>query len=69
MTTITRRVEAQINVLERNLVAGVIHDRYDADEDSEKTYELDCALDARRWLDGESDQAELVHDWLSLVKK
>lgn len=66
-------IEAQINVLEKRLDENDIYDRYQATNDDGEPDEegnrhsLDNALDARRWLDGEKDEAPSI-DWMPLKK-
>lgn len=62
-------VEAQIRVLDRMMSEDAIYSRYEPDEDEDpegSRNELDAALDARRWLDGEEESPS--SGWAELVK-
>ena len=43
-----------MDVLEHLLREAAIYDAYDPGDDEDQGHVLDAALDARRWLDGES---------------
>lgn len=63
-------VEAQIDVLTHNLPEDTIWNRCGEEEGEELEWtesERDAALDARRWLDGEAEQAP-SEDWKELAQ-
>jgi hypothetical protein len=54
-------VDAQIEVLEQDLDSDEIYDAYEDYEGDE--YILGVALDARQWIDGESEYDSLATGW------
>lgn len=63
-------IDAQINVLENDMGDDAIYDQYGGDDEEEtdaNRHELDNALEARRWLDG--DKGKPSDNWKSLVQK
>lgn len=61
------KIEAQIEVLRDNLDEDAIYERFqDADDPDEMSPELDAALDARRWMDGENPEG-LAEGWEPLA--
>lgn len=60
-------IQAQIDVLKDGMDEGDIYDMGSEDADGEWTqHEVDSALEARRWLDEEEDEAPSV-GWEPLV--
>lgn len=55
------QLDAQVTVLEKNLDNDEIYDRYDRAGLDEET--LMGALEARNWLNGESEYDDLAEDW------
>lgn len=55
------QLDAQVDVLENLLDTDEIHDRYDRCGTEEET--LSAALDARQWIDGESEEDDLATGW------
>ena len=67
-------IGAQIEVLEKNLSDDRIYDLYEPSEEEQmenaaSTSSLDNALEARRWLDGESEDGSPSEAWKSLLIK
>jgi hypothetical protein len=60
-----RTIEAQLDVLENDLSEDTIYDRFSEDDDAEDL--ANCAMDARRWMDGEETDGGLVENWKPLV--
>lgn len=64
-------IDAQIETLDKGLSQGVIYDRSYLMEDKEDYFadnQLERALDARRWMDGE-DSEKPSSGWKSLIRK
>lgn len=60
-------IDAQVEVLEYGLDEDEVEDR--ADENDWPDNVRDSAMEAARWMAGESELARLVDDWESLVIK
>jgi hypothetical protein len=57
------KIDAEVAVLREDLDEDAIYSRYEGeDPDAEPPPELDCALHARRWMDGEEDEG-LAEGW------
>lgn len=54
-------VDAQIKVLEENLDNDDVYSKFDVASSSE--YILDAALEASRWINGESESDSLATEW------
>lgn len=52
------KLDAQVAVLQNHLDTRKIYDTFEHDDEA-----LMAALDARQWLDGESDIEHLAEDW------
>lgn len=64
-------IDAQIDVLENNIHEDTIWNRCDEEEPDLgewKEHERDCALDARRWMDGEEPEARPSKNWQELLE-
>lgn len=63
-------VEAVITVLSESLDENDIYDRFGSDEEEgDDPPELDAALFARRWMDGEEEDTSPQKNWEPLVQK
>lgn len=62
------KVEAMIDVLSESLDEDDIYDRFGSEEEGDNPPELDAAMFARRWMDGEEDTTP-QEDWKGLVQK
>ncbi len=60
-------IEAQIRVMERSLDDDAIYRYYEPPNDEDSRSELDSALHARQWLDGESQDGKPSDSWESLI--
>ena len=57
------KIDAEIAVLKEDLDEDAIYDRWPADDEGgDNPAELDSALGARRWMDGEEDTG-LAESW------
>jgi len=54
------QLDAMVDVLENELDNDEIFDKYDRDEFAEET--LEAALEAKQWMDGDSDE-DLADGW------
>lgn len=61
-------IDAQIRVMERSMNEDAIYRFFEPDDSEENRSELDCALSARQWLDGESSDGKPSDSWAELVK-
>jgi len=55
------QLDAQVDVLENNLDNNEIYNKYDRSQYSEET--VSAALDARQWIDGESEVESLAEGY------
>ena len=63
-------IGVQIEVLKNNLSFENIDERWGAsDEDCASQSLYENASEARRWLDGESEEESLADGWLPLIEK
>lgn len=60
-----RAIDAQITVLRERMPEPAIYDGFEPDdsEDDNQQHILDCALEARRWLDGEMGSEVPSEGW------
>jgi hypothetical protein len=54
-------IEAQIQVIEKDMTEDDIYDEY------ESYYDIHSALEARQWLDGDSEYVTLTENWEGLI--
>lgn len=62
------KIDAQIRVLEEDLSEDDIYDEWPA-EDGQDEVLRNSSLDARKWLDGESEDGAPSEGWAILAKK
>lgn len=61
-------IDAQIAVLEGNLGEDAVYDAYSNPDNDDDRHLLDNALEARRWLDGDSEDGLPSEGWKELVE-